>query len=54
LPALTKNAYYWCRFPDGTRFVAKLENNHWWVTGQGFAVNITRDQIICQVKAPEN
>lgn len=55
LAGLEQNQYYWCRHPtDGTRFIAKLENNHWWTPGNGFAVNVTRDQVICVVKAPEN
>lgn len=54
LAGLQQPAYYWCRHPEGSRFVAKLENDHWWVHGQGFAINITRDQIICPVKVPEN
>lgn len=54
LSGLQQNQYYWCCMPDGSRFVAKLENDHWWVTGNAFAINVTRDQIICLVKAPEN
>ncbi len=54
LSGLQQNCYYCVRMPGGTRFVAKLENNHWWTCGSGFALNITRDQIICPVKPPEN
>lgn len=54
LSGLQQNSYYWVRAPDGTRLIAKLENDLWWTPGVQWAVNITRDQVICQVKAPEN
>lgn len=55
LYGLQQNAYYWCRNPaDGTRFIVKLENNGWWTYGVQWQVNITREQIICKVKEPEN
>jgi hypothetical protein len=54
LAGLSQNEYYWCRHADGSRFVAKLENNSWWIVGGAFAVDISRDQVICQIKAPEN
>ncbi len=54
LLGLRQNEYYWLRHPDGTRFVAKLENDHWWGVGAQWALNVTRDQVICVVKAPEN
>lgn len=54
LSGLQQNEYYWIRHPEGTRFIAKLENDLWWSVGMQFAVAITRDQVICQVKAPEN
>jgi len=55
LLGLQPNSYYWCRNPsDGTRLIAKLENESWWTYGVQYAINVTRDQVICQVKAPEN
>lgn len=54
LAGLEQNTYYWVRHPEGTRFVAKLENDCWWSCGMNFAVNVTRDQVICQVKPSEN
>jgi hypothetical protein len=54
LLGLTQNDYYWIRHADGTRFIAKLENNCWWTMGYGLPIDITRDQVICKVQAPEN
>jgi hypothetical protein len=54
LIGLEQNQYYWCRWEDGTRIVAKLENNLWWIAGNYNAVAITRDQIICMIQPPEN
>lgn len=54
LLGLQQNQYYWLRHPDGSRFIAKLENSAWWTCACGHAIAITRDQVICQVKAPEN
>ena len=54
LLGLAQNQYYWVRHPEGSRFVAKLENDFWWTCGAGFPINITRDQIICMIKPPEN
>lgn len=51
---LQQNQYYWIRHADGTRFIAKLENSAWWTFGCSHAIAITRDQVICLVKAPEN
>jgi hypothetical protein len=51
---LTQNEYYWIRHPEGTRFIAKLEANCWYTVGCQWAINVTRDQVICMVKAPEN
>ena len=51
---LAQNEYYWLRHSDGTRFIAKLEHDHWWMVGVQWSINVTRDQVICQVKAPEN
>jgi hypothetical protein len=54
LQGLTQNDYYWCRHSDGTRFIAKLENSSWWTMGYPAPINVTRDQVICKVQAPEN
>ncbi len=54
LLGLVQNDYYWCRHPEGTRFIAKLENSLWWTAGLAAPIEITRDQIICKVQAPEN
>lgn len=54
LLGLQQNQYYWIRHADGTRFIAKLENSAWWTFGCPHAIAITRDQVICLVKAPEN
>lgn len=55
LLGLQQNQYYWCRNPsDGTRFICKLENDHWYTVGIIYTINITRDQVICPVKPPEN
>lgn len=54
LLGLQQNQYYWIRHADGTRFIAKLENSAWWAVGCPHMIAITRDQVICLVKAPEN
>ena len=54
LVGLEQNQYYWLRHPEGTRFVAKLENDYWWSVGIPYAINVTRDQVICKVVPPEN
>lgn len=55
LAGLRQNEYYWCRNPqDGTRFIAKLQDDLWFTHGVQFAINVTRDMVICVVKAPEN
>lgn len=55
LAGLQQNQYYWLRNPaDGTRFIAKLQEDLWYTFGIGYAINVTRDQVICMVKAPEN
>ncbi len=51
---LQQNQYYWIRHQDGTRFIAKLENSAWWTVDCGHAIVITRDQVVCMVKAMEN
>lgn len=54
LAGLVQNDYYWIRHPEGTRFIAKLENGCWWTVGCQWAINVTRDQVICKVQPPEN
>lgn len=51
---LQQDQYYWVRQSDGSRFIAKLERDAWWACGAGFPLDITRDQVICLVKPPEN
>lgn len=47
LLGLEQNTYYWVRHPEGTRFVAKLENDLWFTVGMQWAIAVTRDQVIC-------
>ena len=54
LVGLESNRYYWCRNPDGTTFVAKLENECWWTCGVNYAINVTREQVIYCIPQPEN
>ena len=51
---LQQNTYYWLRHPEGTRFIAKLEGDCWYTFGVQWAIAVTRDQVICPVKIPEN
>lgn len=53
---LVMNEYYWCRHPqDGTRFVAMFaQDGAWYITGNAYPQPVSRDQVICKVKAPEN
>jgi len=46
LVGLVQNDYYWIRHPDGTRFIAKLENNLWWGVGIQWSIAVTREQVI--------
>lgn len=56
LAGLVLNDYYWCRnMEEGTRFIALLGRDaNWYIIGNAYPVPVTREQIICKVKAPEN
>lgn len=48
------NTYYWVRHPEGSHFIAKYENWHWWVVGLSNAVDVDKGQIICPVQPIRN
>lgn len=54
IAGLLESHYYWCRLPDGTKFISWFNAGQWWTPGNQWAVNITRDQVICEAKVPEN
>lgn len=48
------NTYWWCRHPEGSRFLAKYEQGFWWTTGLACSIAVTKDMIITQIQPPEN